>query len=206
MNILLIQLKRIGDLILTTPAIAAVRTKFPRANISLIVSAGTRELLPAIPGSIAPSSRAGKSAMRPPGSRSRRRKYDYCLDFTRTDRSAFLTLLSGARKRITYGPSQAAGEDSRVELQRIGAIADRPHAHGGSPPRLARAARNSRRTANRPVESAGLGDGTRTPRSGRRESARRVPFVCIRVPRGRRNFGRRDRWAALIDHCEPSRD
>ena len=29
-------------------------------------------------------------------------KFDYCLDFSRTDRSAFLTLLSGARKRITY--------------------------------------------------------------------------------------------------------
>jgi ADP-heptose:LPS heptosyltransferase len=28
-------------------------------------------------------------------------KFDYCLDFTRNDRSSFLTLLSGARKRIT---------------------------------------------------------------------------------------------------------
>src|SRR5262249_26852365 len=29
-------------------------------------------------------------------------KFDYCLDFSRTDRSAFLTLLSNATKRITY--------------------------------------------------------------------------------------------------------
>ena len=50
MNILLIQLKRIGDLILTTPAIAALREQFPRAEISLVVAAGTRDLLPAIPG------------------------------------------------------------------------------------------------------------------------------------------------------------
>ncbi len=49
MNILLIQLKRIGDLILTTPAISAVREKFPQAKISLIVSADTRALLPALP-------------------------------------------------------------------------------------------------------------------------------------------------------------
>ena len=28
-------------------------------------------------------------------------KFDYCLDFTRNDRSSFLTFLSGARKRIT---------------------------------------------------------------------------------------------------------
>ena len=39
MNVLLIQLKRIGDLILTTPAIAALREKFPDASISLVVSA-----------------------------------------------------------------------------------------------------------------------------------------------------------------------
>ena len=50
MNILLIQLRRIGDLVLTTPAIGAVREKFPRANLSLVVSSATRELLPAIPG------------------------------------------------------------------------------------------------------------------------------------------------------------
>src|SRR5262249_38975428 len=29
-------------------------------------------------------------------------RFDYCLDFSRTDRSAFLTLLSNAKKRITY--------------------------------------------------------------------------------------------------------
>jgi len=34
MKILLIQLKRIGDLILTTPAIAAVRGKFPGAHLT----------------------------------------------------------------------------------------------------------------------------------------------------------------------------
>ena len=50
MNILLIQLKRIGDLILTTPAIAALRDKFPRASISLVVSSAVKELLPAITG------------------------------------------------------------------------------------------------------------------------------------------------------------
>jgi ADP-heptose:LPS heptosyltransferase len=36
-KILLIQLKRIGDLILTTPAIAALRKEFPKANLYLVV-------------------------------------------------------------------------------------------------------------------------------------------------------------------------
>ena len=101
MNILLIQLKRIGDLILTTPAIAAVREKFPAAEISLVVAAGTRELLPAIPGIDRTLVAKGRISSAAHWFTVARRKYQYCLDFTRNDRSAFLTLLSGAKKRIT---------------------------------------------------------------------------------------------------------
>lgn len=101
MNILLIQLKRIGDLVLTTPAIAAVREKFPRAGISLVVSAGTRELLPAIPGVDRTLIAKGRITSAAHWLTVARRRYEYCLDFTRNDRSAFLTLLSRATKRIT---------------------------------------------------------------------------------------------------------
>src|SRR5215467_4494444 len=100
MKILLLQLKRIGDLILTTPAIAALRQNYPDAHITLAVSNECGELLPAISNvdrvliarrnlrDIAMvSSVAGK-------------KFDYCIDFTRNDRSAFLTLLSGAGRRV----------------------------------------------------------------------------------------------------------
>ena len=101
MNILLIQLKRIGDLILTTPAITAVREKFPRADISLVVAAGTSELLPAISGIDRALIAKGRINSAAHWFTVARRKYQYCLDFTRNDRSAFLTFLSGARKRIT---------------------------------------------------------------------------------------------------------
>jgi predicted lipopolysaccharide heptosyltransferase III len=100
MKILLLQLKRIGDLILTTPAIAALRKSYPDAHITLAVSNECTELLPAISNvdrvliarrnvrDVAMvSSIAGK-------------RFDYCIDFTRNDRSAFLTLLSGARRRV----------------------------------------------------------------------------------------------------------
>jgi heptosyltransferase III len=100
-NILLIQLKRIGDLILTTPAIAAVREKFPHAEISLVVAAGTRDLLPAIPAVDRTLIAKGRISSAAHWLTVARRKYQYCLDFTRNDRSAFLTLLSGAAKRIT---------------------------------------------------------------------------------------------------------
>jgi lipopolysaccharide heptosyltransferase III len=95
-NILLIQLKRIGDLILTTPAIAALRQKFPDAKLSLVVSRGCADLLPAIPD-IDNHFFAGDWL------KIARGKFDYCIDFTRTDRSAFLTFVSRAPRRITSG-------------------------------------------------------------------------------------------------------
>ncbi|MBA2743304.1 MAG: putative lipopolysaccharide heptosyltransferase III [Chthoniobacterales bacterium] len=101
MNILLVQLKRIGDLIVTTPAIAAVRAKFPEAKITLVVSSASRELLPAIRGVDKTLVARGRIADALAWFTVARKRYDYCFDFTRTDRSAFVTLLSGARKRVT---------------------------------------------------------------------------------------------------------
>src|SRR5947207_4809047 len=101
MNILLIQLKRIGDLILTTPAITVLRDKFPDVSISLVVSSAVKELLPAITGIDKVFEVRGKTDDALDWIALSLGKFDYCLDFTRNDRSAFLTFLSGARKRIT---------------------------------------------------------------------------------------------------------
>jgi predicted lipopolysaccharide heptosyltransferase III len=100
-NILLIQLKRIGDLVLTTPAIAAVRAKFPRAHIALAISAGTRELLPAIRGVDRTFIAQGKLTDAASWVSIAAGNFDYSFDFTRTDRSAFLTLIANARNRVT---------------------------------------------------------------------------------------------------------
>jgi heptosyltransferase III len=101
MNILLIQLKRIGDLILTTPAIAALRERFPEATLSLVVSPAVEGLLPAISGVDKVFVVRGKADDALDWIALAWGKFDYCLDFTRNDRSSFLTLLSQARKRIT---------------------------------------------------------------------------------------------------------
>ena len=121
MKILLLQLKRIGDLILTMPAIAALRGNFPDAHITLAVSNECAELLPAISNvdrilivrrnlrDVAMvSSVAGK-------------RFDYCVDFTRNDRSAFLTLLSGARRRIaSYRVREQSKTRARVYTDFVG--------------------------------------------------------------------------------------
>lgn len=100
MNILLIQLKRIGDLILTTPAIAAVRQQFPYARITLVVSAECKALAPGIRGVdrllIMPRGFAGIKTLAAVAGGG----FDYCIDFSRNDRSALLVALSRAKKRI----------------------------------------------------------------------------------------------------------
>jgi predicted lipopolysaccharide heptosyltransferase III len=100
-NILLLQLKRIGDLILTTPSIAALRRKFPDASISLVIAPAAEPLLPAIAGIDKVFVVRGKTDDAFDWIALSLGRFDYCLDFTRNDRSAFLTFLSGARKRIT---------------------------------------------------------------------------------------------------------
>ncbi|PWT80016.1 MAG: putative lipopolysaccharide heptosyltransferase III [Acidobacteria bacterium] len=100
MKIVLLQLKRIGDLILTTPAVTALRERIPDAEVTLVISSECADLLPAI-------SNVDRILLARRNLRDLAlffavvgRKFDYCIDFTRNDRSAFLTFLSGARRRI----------------------------------------------------------------------------------------------------------
>jgi predicted lipopolysaccharide heptosyltransferase III len=103
MKILLIQLRRLGDLILTTPAISALREHLPAAQIALAVSGECAPLLPAIQG-------LRQTFLTKRGVRDlsawmeiRRAGFDCVVDFTRNDRSAWLTFLSGAPQRIVSG-------------------------------------------------------------------------------------------------------
>jgi predicted lipopolysaccharide heptosyltransferase III len=100
MKILLLQLKRIGDLILTTPAISALRERFPDAELTMVVSSECADLLPVIEGVdrilMARRNLRDLAAFLAVAGK----RFDYCIDFTRNDRSAVLAFLSGARKRI----------------------------------------------------------------------------------------------------------
>ena len=99
-RILLLQLKRIGDLILTTPAVAALRKSFPDAQLTLVTSSECAGLLPAIPN--LDRSLIARRNPRDLGlffsiAASR---FDCCVDFTGNDRSAFLAFLSAAQSRV----------------------------------------------------------------------------------------------------------
>jgi ADP-heptose:LPS heptosyltransferase len=109
MRILALQLKRIGDLILTTPALWALRQNMPKAHIALAVEGGSQEMLPAIDyvDETLIHARHGQN-----GQMWRRlllRHYDVCLDFTGTDRSALIAVLSKAGRRIAFESVQRSG-------------------------------------------------------------------------------------------------
>jgi predicted lipopolysaccharide heptosyltransferase III len=121
MKILLLQLKRIGDLILTTPAVAALHETFPDAQITLVASHECADLLPAIANvdRFLVARRGlrdvGVSASVATG------RFDYCVDFTRNDRSAFLTFLSGGRRRVvSYRVREQAKARARAYTDFVG--------------------------------------------------------------------------------------
>ena len=110
MKILLLQLKRIGDLILTTPSIRCLREAFPHAQLALVADASCTSLL----DSIAVDERwiyhkgGGLKGMVGWGLNAWLKhrllpfKPDWTLDFTGTDRSAYLSALAHSGRRVTF--------------------------------------------------------------------------------------------------------
>jgi len=101
MRVLAIQLKRIGDLILTTPSLNLLRDRHPGAMVDLILSENVSQLAPAIT-SVNPLVYSSLSQNIRLWRYLRREKFAACYDFTGTDRSALVTLLSGAPCRRTF--------------------------------------------------------------------------------------------------------
>ena len=100
-RILVLQLKRIGDLILTTPALGALRAAYPDAIISLAVTPGCASLLGAI-DSISSGIVLGRGRGFAPWQQVLTGPWDLCIDFTGSDRSALAVAASRAKERATF--------------------------------------------------------------------------------------------------------
>ncbi len=101
MRILLIQLKRIGDFILTAPAVAALRQAHSGAEIVAVVPENVEGLAHCIPGldGVLPY---GGGFNLPTWASLLFGEWDLCLDFTGTDRSALMAWLSRAKRSVGY--------------------------------------------------------------------------------------------------------
>lgn len=102
MRILVLQLKRIGDAILTAPAMGALRLALPDAEITLILAGAAASMGRAFAMADETLTYGAGKLARQCWRNSLLGKYDAVLDFSGTDRSAALTAISRAKFRVAY--------------------------------------------------------------------------------------------------------
>jgi len=101
MKILIVQLRRIGDILLTTPVVWGLRKKFPDAQIDFLVEPMGLSVLETNPD-ISEVLVYGKTNGLAEIFRIRKRRYDVVLDFLNNPRTSYLTGFSGAKWRVGF--------------------------------------------------------------------------------------------------------
>ncbi len=119
MRILAIKWRRLGDTVLWTSALGALRAHYPEAEIDIafpeeyaaLFSHDTRfqESLP-----------LRRSSLRETQRRIRQRHYDMALNFHASERSAWLVLLSGAKERLIHHSRKPKRFFSTKEIPSLG--------------------------------------------------------------------------------------
>ncbi len=103
-NILVIKLRYIGDVLLATPLLHALRDRFPDARLTMLVNRGTQDILKwnRDVNEVLTVDRGTLAAQLRLLGELRRRRFDCLLDLTDGDRSAILARLSGAPVRVGF--------------------------------------------------------------------------------------------------------
>ncbi len=191
-SIVAIQLKRIGDLILTLPALEALRKAYPAARITLVIDGGTAELAPAI--RCVDRVLVYKKNSLNPGTFFRLifARHDAVLDFTGTDRSALLTSLTRATRRVAFQWAEKNSLRSRSYTQFIESPVREKH------------------TIDHYLDLLAGVDVTPTPAELHLylpDSARSLvldsSYIVMHAGAARaEKYWQPERWAAVIDHCQ----
>lgn len=108
MKLLLIRLRLIGDVVFTTPAIAALRRTFPKAHLAYVVEPAAAPVVTANPhldNVIVAPRPAGRGRLAGDlrlARQLRAGRYDIVIDFHGGPRASLLALATGAPRRIGY--------------------------------------------------------------------------------------------------------
>ncbi len=103
-NILIIKLRYIGDVLLATPTIRAIKAAWSDVRVTMMVNRGTEDVLSGNPD-VDEILALDKGSLEAQGrliAGLRRRRFDTVIDLTDGDRSAFLSWVSGAPVRIGF--------------------------------------------------------------------------------------------------------
>ncbi|MEW6481865.1 MAG: glycosyltransferase family 9 protein [bacterium] len=104
-RILLIQLRKIGDCLLTTPAVRAIKNRFKNARVVFLTEAPANEIFeenPYVDEVLVYNRRWNLLEYISFILRLRRMKFDLVIDFFSNPRSALITLLTGAKTKVGW--------------------------------------------------------------------------------------------------------
>jgi len=101
MKLLLIQLRRLGDALMTTPSVAAIKRARPQAEIHFLIQEGCAGIVRGNPDvdAVIPADSQGFFGL---ARRLRREHYDTVVDFQGLPKTALLAKLTGARQRVGF--------------------------------------------------------------------------------------------------------
>ena len=103
-NILVIKLRYLGDVLLSTPVLRVLRERYPTARLTMAVNHGTEDMVKWNPdlNDVIVVERGGITAQLRLCQRVRQRRFDCVIDLTDGDRSAILAWFTGAPIRIGF--------------------------------------------------------------------------------------------------------
>ena len=103
-NILVIKLRYLGDVLLSTPVLRVLRERYPTARLTMAVNHGTEDMVKWNPdlNDVIVVERGGITAQLRLCQRVRQRRFDCVIDLTDGDRSGILTWFTGAPVRIGF--------------------------------------------------------------------------------------------------------
>lgn len=103
-NVLVIKLRYLGDVLLSTPTLHALKTGIPGVRLTVMVNRGTESVLEGNPDidEVLPVDRGSVLSQCRFALNLRRRRFDAVIDLTDADRSALLSWVSGAPVRIGF--------------------------------------------------------------------------------------------------------